>query len=223
MLAFKMCDFASGSRVETVRQCVDSKAFSTFSTSSCSNFISSEAGSAESSQFLKCAPASMHSWRSWSACCLLWPDRAVFLDAEGSVWEAVVNCLKMALLNVERVYKTMTMHFRSWLLPINSQIAWFVPCTFKARTRCHFDVFHYLASWTCTGHVTGKASRKHSSDACYYGHVIPMAYSRHPAVFMPSRLDAGQDLLVPPIMCPNHLNTGNHMQLKWDSKQMFFS
>ena len=61
MLAFKMCDFASGSRVETVRQCVDSKAFSTFSTSSCSNFISSEAGSAESSQFLKCAPASMHS------------------------------------------------------------------------------------------------------------------------------------------------------------------
>lgn len=112
--------------------------------------------------------------------------------------------------------------FRSWLLPINSQIAWFVPYTFKARTRCHFDVFNYLASWTCTGHVTSKASRKHSSDACFYGHVIPMAYSRHPALFMPSRLDAGQDLLVPPIMCPNHLNTGNHMQLKWDSKQISF-
>ena len=30
-------------------------------------------------------------------------DRAVFLDAEGSVWEAVVNCLKMALSNSEHV------------------------------------------------------------------------------------------------------------------------
>ncbi len=66
--------------------------------------------------------------------------RAAFLDAEGSrVWEAVVNCLKMALLNIQHVYKTMTIFL---ILTSANQYSNSMICALHVY---RLDTFKYLA------------------------------------------------------------------------------